>query len=682
MKRRLRILNLEDSADDTDLIGIHLARAGISCNLVRVETREAFAEAIEKGGVDIILADYSLLSFDGLSALEIAKDSCSEVPFIFVSGAIGEEFAVETLKKGATDFVVKDRLALLAPSIERALEKMEEHTRRRRAERKLERYRMHLEKSVRKLQAQQIELNAQNAELRRVQVELRESEKRYRALVESVTDYIYTVRVENGQPTATHHGPNCFSVTGFSSEEYEVDSFLWYKMIHEEDRPVVLEYVGRILRGDSPPAIEHRIFHKDGSMRWVKNTFVPHYSKEGQLVSYDGIITDLTSLKKAENSLRESESKYRNLYREFNVLLESLTDVLFLLSSEQRIIWMNRSAASYYGGESEKFIGQFCYRVRHNRDAPCEGCQAIIALKTGEIREYHREWHNRVMSLRAFPIRDESGSMKSTLLVGQDITEKLKLEETAKRTYHLAQLGQLSAGIAHEINNPNNVILSSSQMIRDIWEDIGKILLRYYEENGDFLAGGIPFLRLEEEMPRIITRVMECSQRISDIVANLKNYVCSDEGHTDERVDINKTIRSAFSILRRQIESCTDNFGLILAEDLPAIRGNGNALCQVIINVIMNSLQSLPEKKCGVFVTSGYHDAENSVIIQIRDEGCGMSQEVSAKALKPFFTTKHASGGTGLGLSISNTIIQKHKGTISFETETGKGTTAIIKLPV
>ncbi len=809
MKHPLRILNLEDNPDDSERIRMHLAKGGIKCNLVCVRSRAAFAEAIEKGEVDLILADYSLPSFDGLSALEMAKKSFLEVPFIFVSGGIGEAFAIETLKRGATDFVLKNRLSLLVPAINRALSEVEGQIARRQAERELEKYRYHLERVVKQLETQQAVLDRQNEKILRTQVDLeishrkysdlydfapvgyftvdregiileanatgaamlgvskrqlvkrpfrsfiaderdgnafakyctdvlgsrqkvecelglkrkkgplfyarlesvrytgsegeaamirsvvsditerkraehdlRESEKRYKLLVESVTDYIYTVQVENGWPNSTYHGPNCFSVTGFTSEEYGADSFLWYKMIHEDDRAVVLEHVGRILSGDLPPAIEHRIFHKDGSMRWVKNTFVPHHSKEGRLTSYDGIITDITALKKAENSLRESENKYRNLYKEFNVLLESLTDVLFLLSSEQRIIWLNKAAASYYGGEPNEFIGQFCYRVRHRRDTPCEGCHAISALKTGEIKDYQRTAQSRIMAMRAFPIRDEAGEMKSTLLVGQDITEKRKLEETAKRTYHLAQLGQLSAGIAHEINNPNNVILSSSQMISDIWEDVGKLLLRYYTENGDFLVGGMPFSKMQDDVPRIISRMMECSQRISDIVTNLKEYVCQDAVQPDEKVDINRIISSAFSMLKRQIENCTDNFGLALAENLPVIRGNGNALCQVIINMIMNSLQALPDRKCGVIVSSGYLENDNCVVIRIRDEGCGMSREVLAKAFKPFFTTKHASGGTGLGLSISHTIVQKHKGAISFKTERGKGTTATIKLPV
>jgi DNA-binding response OmpR family regulator len=115
VKRKFRILNLEDSRDDSKLIHIGLLRADIECDLVRVETREDFTAAVRRGSFDLILADYSLPSFDGLSALKIAKETCPEVPFIFVSGAIGEEVAIETLKQGATDYVLKDRLPVSPP---------------------------------------------------------------------------------------------------------------------------------------------------------------------------------------------------------------------------------------------------------------------------------------------------------------------------------------------------------------------------------------------------------------------------------------------------------------------------------------------------------------------------------------------------------------------------------------
>ncbi len=136
---------------------------------------------------------------------------------------------------------------------------------------------------------------------------LQESDQRYRKLVESVTDYIYTVRVEDGRPVATKHGPGCVGVTGYTSEEYEADPYLWYRMIHEEDRGAVTEQAEKICSGSATPSLEHRIIHKEGSIRWVRNTPVPRFDETGRLSTYDGMVTDVTERKHLEIQLRQAQ---------------------------------------------------------------------------------------------------------------------------------------------------------------------------------------------------------------------------------------------------------------------------------------------------------------------------------------------------------------------------------------
>jgi diguanylate cyclase (GGDEF)-like protein len=183
MKDTLRVLNLEDNQGDSELIRVKLAREGIVCDLVRIETSDDFVAAVERGRFDLILADYSLPSFDGLAALKIARAQSPEVPFIFVSGAIGEEFAIETLKSGATDYVLKDRLSRLPGAIKRALLEVEERAKRRQAEHELEKYREHLEEMVRERTA---ELNKVNELLQLELADCSKLEKKLRTA--SMTD--------------------------------------------------------------------------------------------------------------------------------------------------------------------------------------------------------------------------------------------------------------------------------------------------------------------------------------------------------------------------------------------------------------------------------------------------------------------------------------------------------------
>ena len=134
---------------------------------------------------------------------------------------------------------------------------------------------------------------------------LHESEERYQRITEAITDYIYTVRVADGRAAETTHGPGCLAVTGYREKEFANDPFLWFRMVAAEDRPKVEEQARRILAGEDPPPIEHRIVHKNGKERWVRNTFVPHHDEHGALVSYDGLIQDITERKRVEEEVRQ-----------------------------------------------------------------------------------------------------------------------------------------------------------------------------------------------------------------------------------------------------------------------------------------------------------------------------------------------------------------------------------------
>lgn len=140
---------------------------------------------------------------------------------------------------------------------------------------------------------------------KRTELALQESETRFKRLVESVTDYIYTVKVEHGRAISTYHGPACLAVTGYSSAEYDADPDLWFKMVHVDDRKLVLEQAERLLAGATSQPLEHRIVHKSGMVIWVKNTPVPHRDEAGRLTSYDGLVANITERKLAELQITE-----------------------------------------------------------------------------------------------------------------------------------------------------------------------------------------------------------------------------------------------------------------------------------------------------------------------------------------------------------------------------------------
>jgi len=132
---------------------------------------------------------------------------------------------------------------------------------------------------------------------------LRDSEQRYDRLLASTGDYVYSVIVKEGRSGVTSHGPGCEAVTGYSIHDFEAHPQLWFHVIHEDDRMAVLVQVGRVLKGEAAPPLEHRIIHKDGGIRWIRNTSIPHKDEQGRVVSYDGLISDITDQKRAEQLL-------------------------------------------------------------------------------------------------------------------------------------------------------------------------------------------------------------------------------------------------------------------------------------------------------------------------------------------------------------------------------------------
>ena len=151
-----------------------------------------------------------------------------------------------------------------------------------------------------------------------------ESEERYRRLLAAVTDYVFSVTVLEGRPVATSHGPGCEAVTGFTPAEFEADPFLWFNMVYEEDRPAVAARAEQMLRGEAPPVLEHRIVCKDGSIRWIRNTAVQRKDAQGQLVTYDGLVKDITDRKQAEEELRRAYAELTQRQKDLGVALAEL----------------------------------------------------------------------------------------------------------------------------------------------------------------------------------------------------------------------------------------------------------------------------------------------------------------------------------------------------------------------
>jgi PAS domain S-box-containing protein len=301
MQPPLRILLLEDNPLDAELIEETLRSDGVECETERVDTREGFKAALEKGGFYLVFADYSLPGFDGMTALAIARRMRPDLPFIIISGRIGEEIAIEALKTGATDYVLKNNLSRLAPSVRRVLRETEEQEARRKAEEELRKTHAELEQRVRERTA---ELATANEVLRveviermRAEERLRESEARLQSILKSLDDCIWSASLDGAQIHFLSQAVE--RIWGRPPSDFYNDPQLWLETAHPDERSKVEEAFKALLEAGELD-IEYQIMRPDGATRWVHNRGHIIREEDGRPLRLNGIATDITEKKSLE----------------------------------------------------------------------------------------------------------------------------------------------------------------------------------------------------------------------------------------------------------------------------------------------------------------------------------------------------------------------------------------------
>ncbi len=391
-------------------------------------------------------------------------------------------------------------------------------------------------------------------------------------------------------------------------------------------------------------------------------------------------------LKKTNEALRKSEDRFRKIFE------QNEDAIMIFRYGTCNIIDVNPSAVRLYGYTRQEF---FDHGVRlfldqsesqNFKKAICDtGSRSGFTIDSMNNRK--KDGTKIIVTIRGKVISLENNQV--LYCVFQDITEKIRLEREAMvrqaQLFHankMSSLGMMVSSIVHEINNPNNFVMFNTQLISEAWQDALNILNEYHQNNGEFFLGGLPYSEMHENIPRLLTGISEGCRRINNIVGNLKDFARPDKDGLNGVVDINHVIKAAVTILDNQIRKYTNHFHVDFEENVSPIKGSSQQLEQVIINLVMNSLQALPDKQCGIWISTSINRELRHVKVKVRDEGVGMSKEVLAQVLEPFHTTKYDMGGTGLGLFISYSIIREHKGILEFSSDVGKGTTATIILPV
>ncbi len=416
-KRALAILHLEDSAADRELVSEIFRTEGLVCDFHTVENRPAFEAALEQGQFDLILSDYSLPGFDGMTALALAQLRRPEIPFIFISGVMGEERAIETLKNGATDYVLKQRIDRIVPCVRRALREV-----------------------------------VDRQQLRETEDRLRQSEEQMRQITENVSDWILVFDPQ-GRCTFSNsaYAKALHALPGAASQEF-------WDRLEDEDAIRLREDFHTVVRRGTTHRTEVRL-RSGQAHRHIEAQFNLICDQRGSLTSVILVCRDITARRLAEEQMRAQTA-----------IMDQAQDAIIICGPDEEIIYWNRSAERIYGWTAAEARGRSLNTFLHPVPPPqlAEAQHSVLTRGDwhGELRQAAKDGTVVVVQSRWTLFRDAANKPQSMLVVNTDARSQQLSEAEFIRVQHAASLEALADTLARDLRNAVEPILLSSQLLR------------------------------------------------------------------------------------------------------------------------------------------------------------------------------------------------------------------------
>ena len=387
----------------------------------------------------------------------------------------------------------------------------------------------------------------------------------------------------------------------------------------------------------------------------------------------------------AADTLAANEARFRQLFDQSN------DAIVILDTGSRRVVDLNAEAENLFGYRRPALLAGDLFPLMDDA-AQVAFSAALQGLghencQLDQLVMYRKDGARLFVSARLKLIALDSRQVIHCSF--RDIADRMRLEEEARtlqaqliQSDKMATLGMLVSGLAHEINNPTNYILLNSELLGRVWKATEPILEEFYRENGDFKLGAFSFSAMRPIVPKLFSGLVDGAERIRSIIEILKDFAHQDSGDTFASFDLNRVVAKAIGMLNHEIKKRCAHFYLEAGPGLPPALGNAQQIEQVIINLILNALQSLPDDGCRIHVRTSLGEGGERVLVEVVDGGEGMSPEVMARLGEPFFTTRAASGCSGLGLSISRSILRQNQGDVDFVSAPGEGTTATVTLRI